>query len=216
MSSPFPDSEPFDFAAAHAGARTVNPDPVAYATEGWFWVVKNRADASLDPVYSSGDAAYMAEDDSRYTDWTAAGNVATLINTDGELTSVLAKIGRTGPSVLNTGPTDWGGCTPSDMVAAMQAAGVKLTCTSDPSLDAHYQLSGPYDTMMRTQIYINAHGTLPNNQPVNWPAYDKTVTFADGAAFTKIYQGLQDYYASFQSWVASGGTAPAWGTWSIA
>jgi hypothetical protein len=77
-------------------------------------------------------------------------------------------------------------------------------------------LRGPFDTMMRTQIYINAHGQLPNNQPLVWPSYDVIVTFATAAEFTAVYQGLQDYYHGWQNYAMNGGTMPTWGSWTIA
>jgi hypothetical protein len=178
----------------------------------WYWVVGNHSGV----VYSSSAAAYVATTDTNYTAWLSLGNVATNILCDGELADVLATRGLEGAVVLNTDPTDWGGCLPATITAAMQAAGVQLTSTGTPALDAHYQLHGPFDTMMRTQIYINAHGQLPNNQPLVWPAYDVTVTFATAAEFTAVYQGLQDYYHGWQNYALNGGTMPTWGTWTIA
>jgi hypothetical protein len=98
----------------------------------------------------------------------------------------------------------------------MAAAGVALTSTGTPAMNAHYQLRGPFDTMMRTQIYINAHAQLPNNQPLVWPAYDVTVTFATTAEFSAVYQGLQDYYNAWQAYALHGGTMPTWGSHTIA
>jgi len=191
--------------------------PVAYthvAATANFWNVTNRTDGS--PIYSSADAEYMPDTDSRYTDWVALGNIATVIATDGQLADVLAKAGVTGPAVLNTNPTDWTGVAAVDIVGAMQAAGVKLTDSSNDSVSAHYQLTGPYETMARTQIYVNANNQLPNNIPLNWPAYDKTVTFANAQAFEATYRGLQDYYAAWENYAASGGNIPTWGTKTIA
>jgi hypothetical protein len=185
----------------------------SYTPRAWYWLVANRTDS---PVYSSALAAYLPEDDSTYTAWLAEGNNASAILCDGELADVLTKAGLEGAVVLNTTPTEWGACQPADITAAMQAAGVKLTSAAKPALDAHYQLSGPFDAMGRTATYVNAYGQLPNNQPLTWPAYDKSVTLDTAADFNEVYQGLQDYYNAWQSGVAAGGTLPEWGTKSIA
>jgi hypothetical protein len=178
----------------------------------WYWVVGNHSGV----VYSSSAAAYVATTDANYTAWLNAGHVATNILSDGELADVLTKLGLEGAVVSNTAPTNWGACRPADITAAMAAAGVTLTSTGTPAMNAHYQLHGPFDTMMRTQIYINAHGQLPNNQPLVWPAYDVTVTFSTAAEFSAVYQGLQDYYNAWQHYAMNGGAVPSWGTHTIA
>jgi hypothetical protein len=188
-------------------SRSVTP-------HAWFWNVTSRTDGS--PIYSSAAAAYMPDTDSRYTDWLAEGNVATVIATDGELADVLAKAGQTGSVVLNTQPTAWGACTPFDISGAVAAAGVQLIDTVNTAISAHYQLTGPFDTMQRTQVYINAHSALPNNnEPIMWPAYDKTVILRNTADFESVYKALQDYFDAWQNYTVSGGTAPAWGAKTI-
>jgi hypothetical protein len=210
-----PDPQPLEMSEEEINTLdSVQSSDILTPTTSWFWIVNNLTST----VYSTADAAYMPDTDSRYTDWTSLGNIATPILSDGELADVLTKMGSTGPVVLNTNPTDWGLCGSADIIAAMQAAGVVLTSTGNAAISAHYQLSGPFDTMMRTQIYINAHNQLPNNQPLDWPAYDKTVTFATAADFTAAYGGLQDYFNAWQTWALSDrtGPAPTWGAATIA
>jgi hypothetical protein len=191
----------------------LTPIPLAITPQAWYWIVGNRSGV----VYSSSAAAYVATDDTAYTDWLALGNFATSILCDGELADVLATRGLAGAVVLNTDPTDWGGCLPVAITAAMQAAGVALTSTGTPALNAHYQLSSePWATMGDTQLYINTHNQLPNNQPLLWPAYDGTVTFNTSAEFTAVYQGLSDYVHGWKSWAYHGGTMPTWGSCTIA
>jgi hypothetical protein len=182
-------------------------DPTA-----WYWLVENRPDL----VYSSAAAAYVATDDATYTDWVAAGNVASPILADGELADVLAKRGLNGPTVLNTEPTEWGGCTAADITGAMQAAGVEITSNATPALNGHYQLAGPFDAMSRTAIYVASYDKLPNDQPIVWPCYDGPVTLASPADFNAVYQGLQDYYNAWQVYALNGGTMPTWGSKTIA
>jgi hypothetical protein len=186
----------------------------AISPSGWFWIVGNHPGE----VYSSAAAAYMPDTDSRYTDWVTAGNLATAIIVCGELAHVLANYGLTGPAVLNVQPTVWGSCTANDITLAMQAAGVKITSTATPTLDGHYQLGGPFDGMMRTQVYVNAANQLPNNTPIVWPCYDAPVTINTAIEFTALYQGLQDYYNAWQTWAGNtaAGPQPTWGTKSIA
>src|SRR5215470_20437819 len=63
--------------------------PQSIDVRNWFWIVTNFAGGN--DVYSAAAAVYMAQDDSRYTDWTSQGNVATVILSDGELADVLTK-----------------------------------------------------------------------------------------------------------------------------
>src|SRR5262252_4816420 len=67
-----------------AGGTSPSYDPI-----DWYWVVGNHSGV----VYSSKDAAYVPTTDTNYTNWTAVGNTATNILSDGELADVLAKAG---------------------------------------------------------------------------------------------------------------------------
>lgn len=198
-------------------ATLSNPAVRNYESGNWFWRCANLAGGN--DIYSSAAAAYMTDQDSRYTDWTALGNIATSIASDGELADVLTKSGLQGPVVLNTQPTHWGIVSVLDIIAAVQAAGCVLTSTGTPSLDAHYQLSGePWATMATTQIIVNSTNQqqLPNNQPLPWGAYSGLVTFQNAAQFEAVFTGLNNYFQNWKTWAYHGGTPPAWGAFTIA
>lgn len=186
-----------------------------YDPRNWYWVASNKPSF----VYSSAVAQWISESDGGYQGWLSQENNASGGDymMDGEIAQVLAGAGLEGPVVLNVQPQNWGNVQTLDLIDTVQRAGCALSSTGTPSLNAHYQTTGePYATMATTQIYINAHGQLPNNQPLPWAAYSGQVTFQDPAQFAAVYQGLEDYLQGWKTWAYHGGTMPSWGGFSVA
>jgi hypothetical protein len=180
-----------------------------YNPTDWYWLAANRQGV----VYASKAMAWVDPVlDGGYQSFTGAGGIATNIATDGELADVLTKSGMQGPPVLNVQPGNWGAATVLDVIAAVQAAGCKITSAGNAALSAHYPMAGePWATMAQVQIGINATGTLPGNTALPWAAYDKQVSFATPADFAAVYEGLSAYLQGWKTWAYHGGTMPGWG-----
>jgi hypothetical protein len=187
-----------------------------YDPRNWYWVASNRPSF----VYSSAAAQWISESDGGYQGWIAQENSASGGDymMDGEIAQVLAAAGLEGRVVLNVQPQNWGNVQTLDLIDTVQRAGCVASATGQYSaLNGHYQTSGePYATMASTQVYINAHGQLPNNQPLPWAAYSGQVTFQDAGQFTAVYQGLENYIQAWKTWAYHGGTMPSWGGFTVA
>lgn len=109
---------------------------MAYIISDWYWIVNS----STTQVFSSARASYVPISDSAYQTWLAAGNLATPIPTDGELTHVLLQSSLSWNIIYPVGQTDVSRLDGSDAALAKQVSGIIITSTSQPSLNGTYSL----------------------------------------------------------------------------
>lgn len=107
-----------------------------YNPNNWYWIVGG----STTQVFSSFEGKYVPINDSLYQSWLNAGNIPTLISTDGELTDVLINAGIPWSLVYGAGQTNLGVLENGEAVNVLLVSGINITSTSTPSLNGIYAL----------------------------------------------------------------------------
>jgi hypothetical protein len=92
---------------------------------------------------------------------------------------------------------------PADQMFAALAAGLAITSTVTPALDATYSGTGDrWDAMVHVMTYINAFSAFPGGlSTYDWVALSGTVTFPTTDDFKAVSRAVGDWRAAWQRFV---------------
>lgn len=178
-----------------------------------YWLVGNRSGQ----VFSSAKPGYVSTSDQRFRDWGAGGAQPTRILSDGELTDVLAKQSFAPSIILAAGVGDWGNVPPDDIMAAVAAAGCKLS-SSNGDLNGTYDLAGPeWQALREAAQYVATFDAFPGgDQELVWHTRaGQDVTFKQPQGLLEVVRGLSDYLAKWRRALARQETPPDFGSYDL-
>lgn len=162
----------------------------------WYWIVAG----STTQVFSSSRGIYVSTSDSAYLEWKLqVGNIASAIQTDGELTYVLINAGVPWSLAHGAGQDNLGVLQNGDAVQVLLVSGINITSSSDSALNGIYALdTNSINNLNGLYFSVKVGDGFPGGSPtfeyldmMNQPhSFDETHFLAFGVAVRNYLYAL--------------------------
>jgi hypothetical protein len=164
-----------------------------------YWIVGNKPNK----VFSGKDVSDADEDYLVFLE----NNAATRILSDGELADVLAQRGAPASLIRAAGWSNWGNVSALDIIYAMSSAGVNVTSTSTPAINAIYGCTPDRQSLLVAEaLYVQTtggaeNGTFSNGQNTrSWQDVDGMPHIFTTAQFIEFAQKIASYVDSIHTY----------------